>query len=112
MKVEFENKMKNEFIVRLSHKEEVIRNDIESGIDNVVKERTRESVTLHSQNAELKLKLQDLTEKVVQKNIFLYPLKYNNLFNRVYQMIRYQNFNLDTMKFKVIMSNFTMKPNI
>lgn len=65
MKEEFDAKMKHDFIVQIAKKEESLKESTESQIQVAVRMHERDNTNIRHENAQLKLQIRELEEKVV-----------------------------------------------
>ncbi|KAJ3381531.1 hypothetical protein HDU92_005295 [Lobulomyces angularis] len=64
LKVEFENKLRNEVTEKTAKKEQTIEQLAEAKIKSVTKEHNRDNINLRQENAELKLKMKNLEDQM------------------------------------------------
>lgn len=65
MKEEFDAKMKHDFIVQIAKKEESLKESTESQIQVAVRMHERDNTNIRHENAQLKLQIRELEEKLV-----------------------------------------------
>ncbi|KAI8819061.1 hypothetical protein BJ741DRAFT_179644 [Chytriomyces cf. hyalinus JEL632] len=100
MKHDFELKMRNEVIQLAAKKEDVVRAQAQSEIENTKKEELCKNTNLRQENAQLTLKLQQMAEdnRILQKEKQSLNANYSEInthYNRLYEEARHLMYDLE-----------------